>query len=301
MRLVWVHVPSTISGSALSAVTVLLTLSPLSLPTWAALITWGGTLLLQDTTLQGSVKKMCPPLILGASFGVLTRILYGWSSSIFLGQSAALVVVMDMLILFSLVLLLLQLCHLPVFSVSAATFFAFAAFVGIAAGKCGPAPHTLLVFWLTTIGMTCLGPLLAWMTNHVMVPVFQTPAPQTFLLTGQSTPDRNRGQAEQRTMATLSPRAEKKRIELLPLEAQLAELVARELRVDAQVESGFDLLVALHTSAEFAHLLCVLQETFQIVLTQREVLASPTIVGLATLIATQRRGALQAPREGRAE
>jgi hypothetical protein len=162
------HVPMEVIASSLSALTVLLTLQPLNYPTWAAFVTWGGTFLLGDTTFIGSIKKMYPPLILGASFGVLATLLSGWSASA-LGAHTVPATITNMVIIFCSALILLYLGHLPFFSVTPAMFLSFAAFYATSAGNFGPAPHTLFTFWYSTILMICLGPILAWATMKLKV------------------------------------------------------------------------------------------------------------------------------------
>jgi len=158
-----------IAAAILASLTALLTLPPLYMPILAIYITWGGTFLLGSPTLEG-IKKMWPPIILGTSGAVLILILFQWGASISGGNLVASTLI-DMAVLFIVPAILLYLGRLPIFSVVAAIFLAAASLFATAAGGYGPAPHNLFTFWLSATLMCCLGPVVAWATMKLTLPV----------------------------------------------------------------------------------------------------------------------------------
>jgi len=162
--------PLEITITILAGMTVFLTMPPLFLPVWATYIVWGGTFLVfqQRFSLLECIKRTWPPLVLGATAGVSTNILDLWTATKTTGISTFGV---EALILGILVLIVVYMERIPIFADGPFIFFSFAACDGILASQAGPAPHTWWLYWFVTVAMSLLGPLLAWASFKLMLPL----------------------------------------------------------------------------------------------------------------------------------
>jgi hypothetical protein len=169
------RVPPLVTVPLIAALTELLTLPPLVLPTWAAFLSWAATLLLGQTGMKG-IGKMWPSLVLGSTMGLLASLLLVTSSR----MGVAVVVppaLIAMPVIFVAALALLLLGRLPWLSAVPAAFVGFASLDAAAVGN----THTPVFSWLSVTLMLLLGPLLAavthWLTGKPPAPARSAPAP----------------------------------------------------------------------------------------------------------------------------
>lgn len=160
--------PLLLVAPLLGALTVLLTLPPLNLPTWAAFITWGGAFLMEGKVGAGQVKRLVPALVLGTSTGAAATTLFQWNERTH--GTSLLATLISMGIVFLAAWLLIALARFSLVALTPGTFLGFAALCATVAGNFGPSPHSLLMFWISATLMVCLGPLLAWATIALSSP-----------------------------------------------------------------------------------------------------------------------------------
>lgn len=170
------RIPIILTSSVLAGLTVLLTVPPLNMPNWVIFVTWGATFLLGSPNIEG-IKKLWPPLLAGTSLGVAFLWFYRLGTSS-VGGNIVLSTVLAGVIVFCITVVVFLLSRISIFSVMGAMFIGFPMLVGTAVGGFGFAPHSLFTFWVSATLMSFLGPVLAWASEKLTLPVPTTATEQ---------------------------------------------------------------------------------------------------------------------------
>jgi hypothetical protein len=164
--------------------TVFLTMSPLSMPTWAIFITWAGTFL-QGGPSRTNALKMITATTTGAAFGVVAVLLNKATGTMFgdgvFGTTVALGVV-----IFVVNGTLLATGRIPFFDCIPGMFFGFASLFATYFGGFGFAAGNLAAAYVSATAMCALGPLCAWLGVRLMFAT-DTPRQPTALETNAET------------------------------------------------------------------------------------------------------------------
>jgi hypothetical protein len=163
------RIPIFLTSSVLAGLTVLLTVPPLNMPNWVIFVTWGATFLLGSPNIEG-IKSLWPPLLAGTSLGVAFLWLYGLGTAL-VGGNVVLSTLLAGVIVFCITTVVFGLSRISVFSVMGAMFIGFPMLVGTVVGGFGFAPHSLFTYWVSATLMCFLGPVLAWASEKLTLPI----------------------------------------------------------------------------------------------------------------------------------
>ena len=163
------HIPQEITTGVLIGFTVYFEMPSFNLPVWVIFVTWGGALLLGETTLEGSIKKMYPALMLGVGVCVPILPAFSWIAAHVNNVLSA--TTLDAGLLCGVAIIVLFLERVPLFANSAWIFLGFACCEGVVASQAGPPPHTMWMYALVTLLTAFLGPILAWVSTKVLLPL----------------------------------------------------------------------------------------------------------------------------------
>ncbi len=167
-----IRLPHEVSASIVAGATVLLTVSPLDMPTWAIFITWAGTFLLGGPTKANAVKLITATTA-GAGFGVAAVLLNRATGTMFGSTTPARTAAMALLI-FVINGTLLATGRIRAFSLIPGMFFGFASLFGTYFGGFGFHTGNLAAAFVSSAAMSALGPLCAFLGLKLM---FTAPAP----------------------------------------------------------------------------------------------------------------------------
>lgn len=163
------YIPQEITTGGLIGFTVCFQMPPFNLPAWVIFVTWGGAILLGETTLEGSIKSTYPALMLGVGVCIPILLTFSWIAAHVNNVLSATALNAGLLCGVAIIVLFLE--RIPLFANGAWIFLGFACCEGVVDSQAGPPPHTMWMYALVTLLTTFLGPILAWVSTKVLLPL----------------------------------------------------------------------------------------------------------------------------------